>query len=78
MIYGENDRIEQLISVERFKDESNRALAESLLPKVAIGHGGDEDDWNSPGQFVLEFEAVHTRHSNIEQQAIDGIHCPGG
>ncbi|HTU33043.1 MAG TPA: hypothetical protein VMF66_04505 [Candidatus Acidoferrum sp.] len=78
MIDGENDRIEQLISIERFKDESNRALAESLLPEGAIGDGGDEDDWNSPGQFVLEFEAVHTRHANIEQQAIDSIHCLGG
>ena len=58
--------------MEWFVQESHRAGFESSGARKVICVRGNEDDWNLPfgrDDLMLQIEAAHAGHSDVENQA---------
>ena len=58
--------------MEWFVQESHRAGVESSCARTVICVRGNEDDWNLPfgrDDLMLQIEAAHAGHSDVENQA---------
>jgi hypothetical protein len=74
------NRPEQDFIAEGFVQKVNRAGSQGARPRRGIAMAGDEDDRNQAmgrSQLLLQLQAAHPRHPQVDDQAGRGLPLTG-